>query len=284
MLNYSLRAFKRFAILVPGLIIAYFSVQDIFPYFDKRLPLGFAIFTTYALGAYVLVPAITRLVHVFFPPSHLPLYCVTPDGFASDPLNIAIIGTRRELIMTMEAAGWYVADPHNVRFLARHVASTIMGWSYPHAPVSSLFLFGRKQDVAFEIPIEGAGVGNRHHVRFWATTYQDTKPLTVRGIQWHHRRAHIQENTLLWVGSASLDNGFAPIRHNLQLTHMIHPDTNSERELIVQQLRSTKLVKRVESINLEKPYRLVNRAWRGYLNTDGNMSVVHLRQKASAKK
>lgn len=284
MLSYRLRGLKRSAILIPGLIITYFSVRDIFPYFNSRLPLVVAIFTTYVLGAYILIPALIRLVRVFFPSKHLPLYCVTPDGFASDPINIAIISTRRELIMTMESAGWYMADPYTLHFNARHALSTLLGWSYPNAPVSRLFLFGRKQDIAFELPIEDTGMGNRHHVRFWATTYQNTNPLTVRGIHWHHRRAHVQGDSLLWVGSASLDNGIAPIRHNLQVTHMIHPDTNTERELIVRQIRSTGLVKRVETVKLEKPYRLANRAWRGYLHTDGNMSVIHLKHKVFTKK
>lgn len=280
MVNYSLRTLKRLVVLVPGIIIAYFSVRDIFPYFDTRLPLAVAILATYALGAYVLIPALIRIVRVIWPATHLPLYCVTPDGFASDPLNIGIIATRLELISTMERSGWHVADPHTPRHLARHVLSTLFGWSYPTAPVSSLYLFGRHQDVAFEIPIEGAGVGNRHHVRFWATTYEDKKRLTVRSIHWHHRRAHVQGENLLWVGAASLDTGIAPIRHNLQLTHMIHPDTNQERQLIVSQLKAAGLVGKVVTIKLGDPYRLVNRVWRGYLQTDGKMAVVHLKHKA----
>ena len=277
MIQFGLRLAKRFAVLLPGIAIAYISVRKIFPYFDKRLPLGVAILITYGIGAYVLIPALLRIVRIFRPADHLPLYCVTPDGFASDPLNIGIIATRDQLIAAMEKAGWYVADPHGPRHLLRHILSTIFGWSYPNAPVSSLYLFGRKQDIAFEIPIEGTGVGNRHHVRFWATTFQDKKRLTVKSIHWHHRRAHVYDDNLLWVGAASLDSGLAPIRHNLQLTHMIHPDTNQERDLIVSQLKGSGLAKKVETIKLENPYRLINRAWRGSLHTDGKMAIVRLK-------
>lgn len=58
---------------------------------------------------------------------------------------------------------------------------------------------------------------------------------------------------------------------------MIHPDTNAERELILKQLKAAKLVRRTETIVLSRPYRLVNRVWRGYLNSDGKMTVAHLR-------
>lgn len=274
MVQYFLRQVKRFGVLLPGVVIAYFSVRDIFPYFDRRLPLGVAVLATYALGAYVLIPALIRLFRIVHPPDHLPLYCVTPDGFASDPVNIGIIATRRQLINAMGQSGWYMADPHRGHYLVRHVLSIIFGWAYPNAPISKLYLFGRKQDLAFEIPIDG--VSSRHHVRFWATTYQEGKRLTVRSIHWHHRSRHIKDADLLWVGAASLDVGITLIRQNFQLTHMISPDTNRERELIVRQLRDEGLVSKTQKVKLDNPYRLVNRAWRGFLHTDGLMTIVRL--------
>lgn len=277
MVNASLRFLKRFAVLVPGLVIAYFSVRDIFPYFDKRLPLALAILLTYILGAYVLIPAAIRVIRIIWPPRHLPLYCVTPDGFASDPVNVGIIGSRDELIKTMKVAGWHVADAHTLRNIARQVLSTLIGWRYLRAPVSHLYLFGRKQDIAFEMSIRGAGVGYRHHVRFWATTFDSKRHLSARDIHWQHRRAElVKGEQLLWVGAASLDSGIAPIRHNLQITHMIHPDTNRERDLIVEQLETAGFAKKIETVKLGSPYRLANRALRGYLQTDGKMKVVRL--------
>jgi hypothetical protein len=275
MRNYSMRGLKRFAVLLPGIIISYFSIRDIFPYFDRRLPIGVAVLVTYILGAYILIPAVIRVYRIAKPASHLPLYCVTPDGFASDPLNIGLITTRTGLIDAMEQAGWYQADRRSLTTIFRQVVTTLSGLSYVSAPVSSLYLFGRKQDIAFEIPVEG-GVGSRHHVRFWATTFDNDKRLSIRSIHWQHRREHVSTDELLWVGAASLDSGIAPIKHNFQITHMIAPDTNQERDLIVTQLRRYELVVRVYSVKLDNPYRLANRALRGYLQTDGKMCVVRL--------
>lgn len=275
MIQYLLRLLKRFAVLIPGIIIAYFSVRDVFPFFNRRLPVAFAVFVTYVLGAYLLVPALIRVYRIFRPAKHLPLYCVTPDGFASDPLNIAIIGTRLELINVMEQSGWYVADPYILRHIVRYVLSIVYGWEYRTAPVSSLYLFGRKHDIAFELPSR-SDPRHRHHVRFWATTYNSKAPLSSRSIHWHNRQAHITSDNLLWVGAASLDSGVGYIRHNLQFTHMIDPDTDQERELILASLRKQKLVKKTDVVKLGMPYRLINRVFRGYLHTDGRMAVVHL--------
>jgi hypothetical protein len=275
MIQFFLRIGKRFAVLIPGIIIAYFSVNNVFPYFDRQLPLGFAIVTTYALGAYVLVPAIIRAYRIIRPAEHLPLYCVTPDGFASDPLNIGVLATRRQLILAMEKSGWYLADPHSLKNTFRAGLSTIYGWIYNNAPVSSLYLFGRKQDIAFQIPIEGQP-GHRHHVRFWATTFDGNEPSHIRAIHWQHRKEHVQSDNLLWVGAASLDVGIGFIRHNLQLTHMIEPDTNKERELIVNGLKRHRLGKKVQCIKLGEPYKLINRVLSGSLHTDGKMDIVRL--------
>ncbi|HEX4774257.1 MAG TPA: LssY C-terminal domain-containing protein [Candidatus Saccharimonadales bacterium] len=283
MIQYLWLLAKRLAVLLPGAVVAYFSVRAVFPFVDHKLRLGdaFSIFLTYVIAAYLLIPALIRAIRILWPPSHLPLYCVTPDGFASDPLNIGIMATRRELINAMEKAGWHVADPHRGHYLIRSILSTVYGWSYPNSPVSSLYLFGRRQDIAFEIPIESE-VGSRHHVRFWATTFKDNRRLTVRSIHWHHRKGHIQTaDNLLWVGAASRDVGINFIRHNLQITHMVDPDTNAERELIVGHLRDHRLVNKVETITLGNPYRLINRVWQGSLHTDGKMTIVHLKPEKS---
>ncbi|HVW23065.1 MAG TPA: LssY C-terminal domain-containing protein [Candidatus Saccharimonadales bacterium] len=266
MLSSVLRVLVRFIVLLPGIAIAYFSVQNIFPYFDSRLPLGLAILATYMLGAYVLIPALIRLVRFIHPPKHLPLYCVTPDGFASDPLNVGLICSRRQLISTMEAAGWHRADPHRLPYVIRFIVLGFLGRPYPNAPVSYLYLFGRKQDVAFVRSVEDSLV-HRHHVRFWAAP---------PGRDWSFGPPPNSTDTL-WVGAASLDIGAAIIRHNFQVTHMIHPDTDAERELIVEQIDKTGLAKSVKRVKLSSPYRLVNRVWRGYLHSDGKMAVIRIK-------
>ena len=282
MLQFLIRFATRFAILVPGLIIAFFGIDKILPYFNSRLPSGLALLFTYILSAYILVPALHRLFGIFIADKvHLPINSITPDGLASDPLNIGIVATRRELIKVMEQSGWHMADPHTPKYMFRMGVAILFGQSYDNAPVSALYLFGRKQDLAFEIPI-GSSPNSRHHVRFWATTYDIQKDkkekLDVKSIHWHHRSSHVYGDSLLWVGAASKDSGLALVRHNLQFTHMISPDTNEEREMIVYQLKKSNLVEKITYIKLGKPYRLINRVINGYLQTDGKMAIVKLKK------
>lgn len=283
MLQYLVRYAKRFLVLAPGLVIAYVSIENIYPALDQQIPAGVAFLITYALAAYVLIPALTRVFRIFHKPKHLPVYSVTPDGYASDPVNIGIIGTKQEMIRAMHRAGWEVADDHSLANVWREIVCSVLRIPYPTAPMSSLYLFGRKQDIGFEIQIEGR-LWHRHHVRFWATTFDPiskSNPLTPNSIHWFprkERKLHLQEGSnerLLWLGAASKDVGLALIKHNAQLTHMIHPDTDAERDLIVDQLEIEGA--RLEAtLTLMKPYTLANRAWSGYLQTDGQLKVVNL--------
>jgi len=96
---------------------------------------------------------------------------------------------------------------------------------------------------------------------------------------WQRHGPLKREKRQLWIGAASLDTGLAFIRHNAQITHMINPDTNAERNLIAKHLKKTGLVKKTRDVTLGQPYRLRNRVWRGFLHTDGQMTILELKNK-----
>ncbi len=272
----TIRAIKRFIILVPGILIGYLAYTDLFPAFKRRLNGALALLFTYVLAAYVLIPLGLRLVRLFIRHKHLPLYSTTPDGLASDPLNIGIVGTKDQLTRAMEKAGWYQADERTVRTILRFQWSFLLRRPYPTAPFSNLYLFGRKQDVGFQLPIDDDS-SNRHHVRFWAVSYTG-HPRHLDHINFW-RAIHppdFKHKRMLWVGAASLDTGLGIIRHNAQITHMIHPDTNAERNLIVRDLKKTRLVKKTRAEKIGEPYRLTNRVLTGYLRADGRMTICEL--------
>lgn len=276
MITFIVRSIKRFAVLVPGLLIAYISIRDIFPNLNKQLPIGLAILATYILAAYVLIPALIRLLRVVWPPKHPPTYCITPDGFASDPINVGLVGSRAQVIKAMEAAGWTVADRYSFYNVFKEVLATVSHHHYSNAPMSPLYLFGRRQDIGFEIQLNGSR-GQRHHVRFWVTGYDPTQSPIIQPVRWRTRKSKATELHPLWLGAASRDIGFALIRHNVQITHMIHPNTDDERDLIVRGLSKAKKVTKVETPRLNEPYRVINRTWRGYLESDGVMAICHLK-------
>ena len=277
MLSIIVRISKRVAVLIPGLIMAYIAVNDVFPAFNRFLPSDtLAILATYIITAYLLIPAFLRLIRLVLRPKHIPLYCTTPDGFASDPVNIGIVGTQAEVSEIMTKAGWYPADDRNLRTVFKLGLSMALRRPYKTAPFSNLYLFGRHQDMGFELPLDH-NPRHRHHVRFWAASHTAEPEHLDHVLFWRRfHRANLKTGRVLWVGAASLDTGIGVIRHNAQLTHMVHYDTDAEREFIVGQLEKTKLVKKTRTVNLGNPYRLRNRVVTGYMKADGKMTICKL--------
>ncbi len=276
MIDYLVRLIKRLFVLLPGLVISYFAAREVFPLLDKRIPASLAVFVTYVITAYGLIPGGLRLVRLFIKTKHIPLYSTTPDGFASDPVNIGLIGTRDELVDSMEKAGWYLADKRSIKNLIKMILAIILKKPYPRAPFSSLYLFGRSQDLGFELPVDTNPL-HRHHVRFWAAAWTSDPRYEEHVSFWRKHHQPTLADRYLWIGAASLDEGFGLIRHNAQFTHMIHHDTDAERELIVRQLMKAGRVKRTKVVRLGAPYRLINRVWTGYLHTDGIMKICDLK-------
>lgn len=143
-----------------------------------------------------------------------PRHTTTARGHRGDAVNVAFIGTEDELHRMLAAAGWYAADPITLETSVRIAADVVLRKPYAHAPVSDLFLWGRKQDAAFEQPV-GDSPKQRHHVRFWRSEQLDPngKPL--------------------WLGAATYDERVEISRTTLGVTHKISPDIDKERNKIV---------------------------------------------------
>ncbi|QDU29378.1 hypothetical protein ETAA8_44870 [Anatilimnocola aggregata] len=179
------------------------------------------IVATYFLVAYVVMPLVwKRYAHRHPGLDNTPGMTVAADGHLGDPINVALVSAEADLKPVMEAAGWFPADPLGVRADLKIAADTVLSREYRAAPVSNLFLYGRKEDFAFEKPV-GNNPRQRHHVRFWKSAQLD------------------DQNRPLWVGSAAYDSHVELSRTTGQITHHISPDVDAERDLLFGDLQQT---------------------------------------------
>jgi hypothetical protein len=184
------------------------------------IPVG-CLLVLYLLAAYVLVPlGWMRYTHRHPAFDNVPDITHTADGIPGDPLNVALIGTEAEVKAIMAAAKWYVADPLGLRSDAGIIADTLLKRPDERAPVSNLYLWGRKEDLAFEQPVDG-NPRQRHHVRFWraATAAPDGRPE--------------------WLGAAVYDERVGLSRTTGQVTHVTAPAIDVERDYLFKCLGTT---------------------------------------------
>ncbi|MFM7117292.1 MAG: LssY C-terminal domain-containing protein [Planctomycetota bacterium] len=177
--------------------------------------------TFYLCLAYLLLPVGWHVYVERHPAlSNLPFITATSDGHPGDPINIALGGSKTQLERLMKKAGWYPADPLSLRSDVEIAEATVLGRPYQDAPVSSLYLWGRKEDLAFEQPV-GDNPRERHHIRFWKSDQLD------------------KLGRPFWAGSVTFDKSVGLSHTTGQITHHIDGDIDAERDRLFNQLIAT---------------------------------------------
>jgi hypothetical protein len=175
----------------------------------------------WAVTAYFVMPALWKRWTRRHPSlEDIPGITHTGSGIHGDPLNVALIGTKEEIMKIMVTAKWYPADPLTFRSCLKIAKATVLKRPYDAAPVSNLYLFGRKEDLAFEKPV-GNDPRKRHHVRFWLTEKLDPDGRPV------------------WVGAAIFDARVGFSHTTGQFTHHTAADIDTERDYLFHDLEET---------------------------------------------
>jgi hypothetical protein len=182
--------------------------------------LGIAL-AAYLIVAYILVPSLWRgFSHRHPAIDDTPGITITGDGHPGDPINVALIGSESDVRRAMHASGWYPADPLGIHSDLEIAVDTVLERPYNTAPVSNLFLWGRKEDLAFEQPV-GDDPRQRHHVRFWKSTQRDAQDRPA------------------WLGSATYDRRVGLSHTTGQITHHIAADVDAERDHLLSNLKQS---------------------------------------------
>jgi LssY C-terminus len=209
----------------------------------------------YAISAYLIVPTLWRAEIRRHPALQgAPRMTHTAAGIHGDPLNIALVAAEAGLVKAMLAAGWHPADPLTLESSLRIASSTVFHRPYVEAPVSHLYLWGRKEDLAFEQPV-GHDPERRHHVRFWRSAEAD------------------EMGRPLWIGAATYDVRVGFSHTTGQITHHIAADVDAERDKLMSDLRRAGQLS--QDVWIE-PFHQVLQGYNGGgdpYHTDGRLAV-----------
>jgi hypothetical protein len=154
----------------------------------------------------------------------LPCCTTKADGTGQgDPLNIVIVGEGEDVLAAMTASGWTFTESITVDSVRRMIGAAIADKEMLQAPVSALYAFGRKQDIALQ---RGRlHIAQRNHIRFWLA------PFRCEGLP-------------VWVGQVSRDIGVKVTSKSPTLTtHIIDPNVDESRQYVLQSLLHQEAVK-----------------------------------------
>jgi hypothetical protein len=166
--------------------------------------------------------------------------CTTNEegtGFG-DPVNLVIIGDFLDVAATFSRRGWLPAEETYSSATWKTINSFLFGKRYRYSPVSSLYLYGRHQDLARQKPRRS--IHERNHLRLWYS------PLRFEGKP-------------VFVGQVSRDIG---VRFTTKtwppVTHKIDPDIDEARHAIVEDLSFSQTLAKVgfvKGTGRATPYR-----------------------------
>ena len=208
--------------------------------------------------AYLVLPAFWRHYEHLPAMSTVPTRTRTPSGLPGDALNVALVGSKEDILRAFAAARWAPADPITFDSSLAIAASVVFHRPDPEPPVSTLLLFGRKQDLAFEQDV-GGSAKERNHVRFWRSEEQiDGRPL--------------------WLGAATFDRGVGLSSLTGQITHHIAADVDTERDRVIHDLEHAGQLRTVFQVTGVGATFLGRNGGGDPYHTDGELDVGVLKQ------
>ncbi|KRN88820.1 hypothetical protein IV53_GL000790 [Ligilactobacillus ceti DSM 22408] len=253
-------AVDRFLTVYGFLLVFAYALTLLLSSFHMKLSSLIFFVLFWCMLSYIALPRLHSFLTTLYLPDYFLSRTKTGDGILGDPVNISILGTEADIHAAMRQAGWTKADPITLRSSLGIIFSTLKHKPYPAAPVSSLYLFNRKQDFAYQMEVNGSA-SQRHHVRFWKVPEG-----------WHLPGGKKVE----WLAAGTFDKGVGLTSTTLQVTHKIDKDVDKERDYIIESLLYIDHDITVDVIDeFTIPYHDENGGG-DPIETDGNMPIVDL--------
>lgn len=265
------RFLQRLIIFGLGIFSVWLIVFVVFDFADRSLPWFLALAVTYGIAAYIILPRIVRMGLKILQRKRVPRYTITGDGLPGDPVNLVLAGTLQQLRAAFATAGWSEADRLGLTSSWRMVRAFVFNSAYPTAPFSTLYLFGRGQDIGFQKAIDDSP-RKRHHIRFWALDIALAEATWGTARFWLNTDRPPNNANVYWVGAGTKDTGFSLTQLTFQVTHATDSDTNAERDFIIAALRTSQVIGDVNKLQAGRHIEHIN-----HYATDGEIALANLK-------
>ncbi len=186
------------------------------------------------------------------------------SGDSMEPIHIIVIGSQDDLFKAFKKIGWFACDPLNGKSLKKNVYSMLTNSPYPEAPGVPSIWRAVPNKISFEKPTEANSIRERHHIHFWDTG----RFIAEKG----------REDGRIWFATAHFDTTINMGSSVFLPVHKIDPAIDNERQIIREDLQSSKSVEKMETIQAVKPSLGTNQSGDLFF-TDGKAEVIFLETK-----
>ena len=186
----------------------------------------------------------------------LPARTSTAKGQDADVVNLAFIGSQKQIESAFQAAGWMNTDSASRRATLRQLSALLLLRNYPHGPMSAQLLKDRPFDLSWQKGLDS--YAKRDHLRIWSNS--DT---------W--------QGQPVWFSASTQDVGVRILIRKKEITHRVDADIDGERDKIVRDLTLAGCVEAVHNTSRPGMPLSLKNATGDKLSTDGAVAVVQLK-------
>jgi hypothetical protein len=179
----------------------------------------------------------------------------TSKGKDADVVNVLFQGDQDQIDSAFRAAGWTDSDRNSPHSVLRQFHAFLTLSNYHTAPISTQYLEGRRQDLAWQKSFNS--YGKREHVRLW----QELD--TISG----------QE---AWLGAYTRETSAALSVTNHKFIHHVDRNLDDGVNMLVRDLTLAGCVKSVRLLPRPELRGTVINATGDAMYTDGSLTVVQL--------
>jgi hypothetical protein len=180
------------------------------------------------------------------------------QGDPGDMVNFALVGSEEQVAQAFQSAGWVKVDSTKQDAVVHGLIETLQHKAYLEVPMSTLYLFGRPQDLSYARADPIMVAAERHHLRVWKSSEMvNGKPL--------------------WVGSSTHDIGFERDQRDNGVTHKIDPQIDKERDFLEQSFAAAGNLQTAAYVTPTDPLTTAKTATGGSFESDGRIVVLILK-------
>ena len=181
-------------------------------------------------------------------------YTETLTGQRQEPISFVILAkNQQDFLAIFNSASWQLADIIDINNTYKLVQAALFKKPYETAPMTPSFWNAKTNDFGFEKANETNNARQRHHARFWKTSYTTADDYNI------------------YVGTSSFDEDI-----KWGITHRISPDIDTEREKLFIDLKNTELIKYYSKEKNVNPVLGKNFTGDQFF-TDGNLYLIKLK-------
>ena len=181
----------------------------------------------------------------------------TPAGDEADIVNVALLGSRKQIEDAFEAAGWMGSEPMSARAAFHEIGAFLLMKNNPRGPMSRQVLGGKTQELSLQKGLDSLGL--RDHLRIWNSSQE-----------WLGQP--------VWFGASTHDITATFSLRKRRFLHHIDGNIDSERGKIVRDLSLAGCVAAVHNAPGPAMPLFFENASGDEIRTDGDVAVIQLKE------